>query len=65
MLTYSLCLKKMSTCGNGPEKSSTAKINKHTASGYWLFTNCSFDTTKNINSVIIETKTVWKDFVRT
>ena len=37
----------MSTCHNNPEKSSTNKINKHTASGYSLFTHCSFDTTKN------------------
>ena len=27
-----------------PEKSSTTKINKHTPSGYSLFTQCSFDT---------------------
>ena len=27
--------------------SSTTKINKHTPSGYFLFTHCSFDTTKN------------------
>ena len=37
----------MSTCYNNPEKSSTTKINKKTASGYLLFTHCSFDTTKN------------------
>ena len=37
----------MSTCHNNPEKSSTAKINKHTPSGYSLFTQCSFDKTKN------------------
>ena len=37
----------MSTCHNNPKKSSTTKINKHTVSGYSLFTNCSFDTTKN------------------
>ena len=40
-------LEKMNTCHNNPEKSSTTKINKHTASGYSLFTHCSFDTTKN------------------
>ena len=40
-------LEKMSTCCNNPEKSSTTKINKHTASGYLLFTHCSFNTTKN------------------
>ena len=40
-------LKKMSTCNNNPEKTSTNKINKHTPSGYSLFTNCSFDAMKN------------------
>ena len=33
-------LEKMSTCQND---SSTTKINKHTPSGYSLFTHCSFD----------------------
>ena len=37
----------MNTCHNNPEKSSTTKINKHTPSGYSLFTQGSFDTTKN------------------
>ena len=40
-------LEKTSTCHNNPKKSSTAKINKHTLSGYSLFTHCSFDITKN------------------
>ena len=40
-------LEKMSTCCNDSKKSSTIKINKHTSSGFSLFTNCSFDTTKN------------------
>ena len=40
-------LGKMSTCHSNPEKSSITKINKHTASGYSLFTHCSFDITKN------------------
>ena len=40
-------LEKMNTCHNNSEKSSTTKINKHTPSGYSLFTQCSFDTTKN------------------
>ena len=40
-------LEKMNTCHNNPEKSLTTKINKHTPSGYSLFTRCSFDTTKN------------------
>ena len=40
-------LEKMNTCYDSPEKSSTTKINKHTPSGYSLFTCCSFDETKN------------------
>ena len=38
---------KIDTCHSNPEKSSTSKINKHAASGYSLFTHCSFDATKN------------------
>ena len=42
------CLfEKMNICHNNPKKSSTTKVNKHTPSGYSLFTRCSFDTTKN------------------
>ena len=40
-------LEKTNTCHNNPKKLSTNKINEHTASGYSLFTKCSFDTTKN------------------
>ena len=40
-------LEKMSTCQNDPNKSSTTKINKHTPSSYSIFTNCSFDESKN------------------
>ena len=40
-------LKKMDTCHNNPEKSSTTKENKYKASGYSMFTHCSFDVTKN------------------
>ena len=40
-------LKKMSTCQNNPKESSTTEINKHTPSGYSLFTHCSFDKSKN------------------
>ena len=40
-------LEKLNTCRNKFIKSSTTKINKHTPSGYSLFTQCSFDTTKN------------------
>ena len=42
------CLfEKMSTCQDGPNKSTTTKINKHMPSGYLIFTNCSFDKSKN------------------
>ena len=40
-------LEKMSTCQNNPNKSSTTKTNKHTPSGYSLFTHCSFNESKN------------------
>ena len=40
-------LEKMSTCINNPNESSTTKINKHTPSGYSIFTHCSFDKSKN------------------
>ena len=40
-------LEKMSTCYNNSKESSTIEINKHTPSGYSLFTHCSFDKTKN------------------
>ena len=42
------CLfEKMSTCINNPNESSTTKINKHTPSGYSIFTHCSFDKSKS------------------
>ena len=40
-------LKKISTCYNNLEESSTTEINKHTPFGYSLFTHCSFDKAKN------------------
>ena len=40
-------LEKMSTCQNNPNKLSTTKINKHTPSGYSIFTSSSFDESKN------------------
>ena len=40
-------LEKMSTYINNPNESSTNKINKHTPSGYSIFTSCSFDESKN------------------
>ena len=40
-------LEKVSTCYNNPEETSTTKINKHTPSGYSIFTHCSFDKSKS------------------
>ena len=40
-------LEKMSTCINNPNESATTDINKHTPSGYSIFTHCSFDESKN------------------
>ena len=37
----------MSTFINNPNESSTTEINKHTPSGYSIFTSCSFDESKN------------------
>ena len=40
-------IRKMSTCINNHNESSTTKINKHTPSGYSIFTHCSFNKSKN------------------
>ena len=40
-------IRKLSTCINNPNESSTTKINKHTPPGYSIFTHCSFDESKN------------------
>ena len=40
-------LEKMHSCQNNLKRSYTEKKTKHTPSGYSLFTNCSFDATKN------------------
>ena len=40
-------LEKINANWNSPEKSSTTKINKHTPSGYSLFSHCSRDATRN------------------
>ena len=40
-------LEKLSTCQNNPNESSRTEINKHTPSGYLLFTHCSFGKSKN------------------
>ena len=40
-------LEKMSICENNPNESSTIKINKHTPSGYSIFTSCSFDESRS------------------
>ena len=36
-------MKKIDTCYNNPDLSSTIKINQHIPSGYSIYTNCSFD----------------------
>ena len=40
-------LERINTCHSDPEKSITTKMNKHTPSGYSLFTRCSFDSKEN------------------
>ena len=38
------CLsEKISTCYNDPNISSTIKINRHTPSGYSIYTSCTFN----------------------
>ena len=44
---FECLLEKMHSCQNNPEKSYTEKKTKYIPSGYSLFTNCSFDETKN------------------
>ena len=56
-------LENKDTCHDNPEKPSTTKKNKHTASGNSIFTHCSFDATK-ISLVITETKIIWKSFIK-
>ena len=42
------CLfKKIDTCQNNPDLSSTTTINQHIPSGYSIYTNCSFDKSNN------------------
>ena len=45
----------MSTCQNNPNELSTTEINKHTPSGYSLFTHFHSKNRK-INSITIEVK---------
>ena len=40
-------LKKIDTCYNNPDLSSTTKINQHIPSGYSIYTSCSFDKSNN------------------
>ena len=46
VLTWSLYLKQLRWYKD-PEKTTTTKLNKHTACGYSLFTHCSSDRNKN------------------
>ena len=47
-------LEKINASHSKPEKSPTTKISKHTASGYSLYTHCSFDATKKRIIIIVE-----------
>ena len=40
-------LEKIDACHNNPKKPSTTKLNKYAASGYSLFTQCSFNAAKS------------------
>ena len=40
-------LKKIDTCQNNPDLSSTTKINQHIPSGYSIYTSCSFHKSNN------------------
>ena len=40
-------LKKIDTCYNNPDLSSTTKVNQHIPLGYSIYTNCSFDKSNN------------------
>ena len=53
-------LEKMSTCYDSPEKSSTAKINKHTPSGYLRTVHLMKE---KVRLIITEVKIVRKTFV--
>ena len=50
-------LEKISICNNNPEELSTTEVNKHTSSGYSLFTHCSL-IKQQINLIIIEVRIV-------
>ena len=39
-------IEKIDIWYNNPKRLSTAKVSKHIACGYLLFTHCSFDTNK-------------------
>ena len=40
-------IKKVDTCQNNPDLSSTTKINQHIPSGYSIYTSCLFDKYNN------------------
>ena len=40
-------IKKIDTCHNNPDLSSTTKVNQHIPSGYSIYTSCSFDKSNN------------------
>ena len=54
-------LKNIHSCQNNPEKSYIDKKTMNEASGYSMFTYCSFDSTQKK----VDVKTVWKGFLKT
>ena len=57
-LLFMSLIEKMNTCHNNPKKSSITKINKHTPSGYSLFTHTVHLIQQKISLIIIEAKIV-------
>ena len=56
-------LEKISTCHNDLKRPSTTKIDKHTPSGYSLFTLIVHLMLQKTSLIVIGTKTVWKVFL--
>ena len=63
-IIYECFLEKMHSGQNNLEKSYTEKNNKHTSSGYSIFTSCSFDPTIK-ELIVTKVKIMWKVFVKT
>ena len=57
-------IKKIDTCQNNPDLSSTTKINQHIPSGYSIYTNYSFDKSNYKLSDYRGEEVFTKDFVK-